>query len=312
MPQWDFLNFMTREAARYPGFRLRMNAEVTDVILDGGAVRGVRYRLDGAEHEARALLTVAADGRTSRTRDRLRLPAVASSPPMDVFWFRLPRRSADPSGAQALIGPGHFIAMLDRGDYWQVGYTIGKGQAGAVRKAGLDAFRRSLAAIVPMFADRAGELRDWDQIKLLTVRADRLRRWYAPGFLAIGDAAHAMSPVGGVGINVAIQDAVVAANVLWRPLRDRTVSTRDLASVQRRREFSVRATQALQDLMQRQLLARTVNSERPPTIPPALKAMTRIPVLRTIMPRLFTIGVQRPHVESPEAAAPPAIGSANG
>jgi 2-polyprenyl-6-methoxyphenol hydroxylase-like FAD-dependent oxidoreductase len=300
VPQWDFLDFMTAEARRYRGFRLLMNAEVTDVVRENGTVRGLRYRANGREHEAGALLTVGADGRGSRTCDAVGLPRVGTSPPMDVLWFRLPRRSGDPSGVQALIGPGHLIAMLDRGDYWQVGYAIGKGQAEAVRARGLDAFRRSLASLVPRFADRAAELRDWEQIKLLTVRADRLTRWHAPGFLAIGDAAHAMSPVAGVGINVAIQDAVVAANVLWRPLRDGIVSTRDLAAVQRRRELTVRATQAMQDFMQRQVLARNLTSAERPVIPALLRTAVRIPGLRTVLPRLVALGLQRPHVESPE------------
>lgn len=302
VPQWDFLTFITAEAGRYPGFRLIMNAEVTDVIQENGAVRGLRCRSDGGDHEVRALLTVGADGRGSRTRDAVGLPRVSASPPMDVLWFRLPRRPGDPSGVQGLIGPGHFVAMLDRGEYWQVAYTIGKGQGDAVRAGGLEAFRRSLASLVPWFADRVGELRDWDQIKLLTVRADRLTRWYAPGFLAIGDAAHAMSPVAGVGINVAIQDAVVAANVLWRPLRDGAVSTHDLAAVQRRRELTVRATQAMQEFMQRQLLARNLRSAGRLVIPPALRLAMRLPGLRTLVPRLVALGIQRPHVESPETA----------
>ncbi|HEV2438515.1 MAG TPA: FAD-dependent oxidoreductase [bacterium] len=307
VPQWDFLNFITAEAGRYPGFRLLMNAEVTDVIHEHGAVRGLRYRAGGGDHEVRAVLTVGADGRESRTRDAVGLPRVSTSPPMDVLWFRLPRRAGDPSGVQGLIGPGHFIAMLDRGEYWQIGYTIAKGQGDAVRAGGLEAFRRSLASLVPQFVDRVGELRDWDQIKLLTVRADRLTRWYAPGFLAIGDAAHAMSPVAGVGINVAIQDAVVAANILWRPLRAGAVSTRDLAAVQRRRELTVRATQAMQEFMQRQLLARNLRSAGRPVIPPALRLAMRLPCLRTLLPRLIALGIQRPHVESPETA--PAAGS---
>ena len=300
VPQWDFLDFITAEARRYRGFRLLMNAEVTDVIREDGAVRGLRYRADGVAHEVRALLTVGADGRGSRTRDAVGLPSVGTSPPMDVLWFRLPRHAGDPSGVQALIGSGHFIAMLDRGTYWQVGYTIGKGRADAVRADGLDAFRRSLASLVPAFADRVGDLRDWEQIKLLTVRADRLTRWYAPGFLAIGDAAHAMSPVAGVGINVAIQDAVVAANVLWRPLRAGAVSTRDLAAVQRRRQLTVRVTQTMQEFMHRQLLVRTLRSAGRPVIPPALRLALRLPGLRTLMPRLVALGIQRPHVESPE------------
>lgn len=310
VPQWDFLNFITAEATRYRGFRLMMNAEVTDVIRERGVVVGVRYRTSDGEHKVRATLTVAADGRTSITRDAVGLPRVSSSPPMDVLWFRLPRRPGDPSGVQGLIGPGHFIAMLDRGDYWQIGYTIGKGKSDEVKAGGLDAFRRSLAAQVPRFADRVGELRDWEQIKLLTVRADRLTRWWAPGFLAIGDAAHAMSPVAGVGINVAIQDAVVAANLLWRPLRDGIVTTRDLAAVQRRRVLTVRATQAMQEFMQRQLLASTLKSAEQPVIPRALRLATRIPGLRTLLPRLVALGIQRPHVESPEVAPAGASGAA--
>jgi 2-polyprenyl-6-methoxyphenol hydroxylase-like FAD-dependent oxidoreductase len=302
VPQWDFLNFITAEARRYPGFRLLMNAEATGVVRDRGTVTGLRYRIDGASRECRALVTVAADGRDSHTRDAVGLPGVASSPPMDVLWFRLPRRPGDPAGAQAMIGPGHFIAMLDRGEYWQIGYTIGKGQADAVRASGLEMFRRSFGSLVPLLADRAVELRDWDQIRLLSVRADRLTRWYAPGFLAIGDAAHAMSPVAGVGINVAIQDAVVAANALWKPLSRGDVSARDLAAVQRRRELSVRVTQAMQGFMQRQLLVRNLQSNRTPVIPPFVRIAMGAPGIRRILPRLIALGINRPHVETPEVA----------
>jgi 2-polyprenyl-6-methoxyphenol hydroxylase-like FAD-dependent oxidoreductase len=299
VPQWDFLDFITAEAKRYRGFRLLMNAEVSDVLRENGVVGGIRYRTADAEHEARALLTVGADGRESRTRDAVGLPRASTSPPMDVLWFRLSRRPQDHVGALAVIGPGHFIVLLDRGGYWQVAYTIGKGRAEQVRGEGLEAFRRSLASLIPSLADRVGELLDWEQIKLLTVRADRLTRWYAPGFLAIGDAAHAMSPVAGVGINVAIQDAVVAANVLWKPLRAGAVSPQELAAVQRRREISVRATQAMQAFMQRQLIARNLASSGTPIFPPLLRLAMRMPGLRTLMPRLVAFGVHRPHVESP-------------
>jgi 2-polyprenyl-6-methoxyphenol hydroxylase-like FAD-dependent oxidoreductase len=281
-----------------------MNADVTDLIRSDGAVRGVRYRTGDAEHEISALLTVGADGRNSRTRNALALPRVSTSPPMDVFWFRLPRRPDDPAGAQALLGTGHFIAMLDRGDYWQVGYTIGKGEADAVRARGLDAFRTSLASMVSRFADRVGDLRSWDQIKLLSVRADRLTRWYAPGFLAIGDAAHAMSPVAGVGINMAIQDAVVAANLLWRPLREGNVALGVLAAVQRRRELTVRVTQAMQEFAHRQLLARNLaaGATERPAFPPLVRLLMRAPGIRSMIPRLIALGLQRPRVETPEVA----------
>jgi 2-polyprenyl-6-methoxyphenol hydroxylase-like FAD-dependent oxidoreductase len=307
VPQWDFLAFVTGEAKRYPGFRLLMNADMTGVLWEDGAVRGVRYRPAGSREQVlRATLTIGADGRTSRTRDILGLPHVETSPPMDVLWFRLPRRADDPSGAQAVIGPGRFIAMLDRGEYWQIGFIIGKGRADAVRAQGLDAFRRSVVSVVPALADRVDELRSWDDVRLLTVRADRLTRWYAPGYLAIGDAAHAMSPVAGVGINVAIQDAVVAANVLWRPLRDGTPTVRDFAAVQRRRELAVRATQAMQAVLARQILARTLESTRPPRIPAVMRLIMRAPGVRTLIPRLIALGLQRPHVESPEVT--PAAG----
>ncbi|HEU0114744.1 MAG TPA: FAD-dependent oxidoreductase, partial [Thermomicrobiales bacterium] len=217
VPQWDFLDFITDEAKRYPGFRLEMNAEATDLIQDNGVVRGVRYRTPDGAREARARLTVGADGRSSRTREAAGLRLVETAAPIDVFWFRLSRRPEEPVALVARVAPGRFGVLIDRGDYWQVGYLIPKGGADAIRAAGLAAFRQSVAALFPDLADRVDELRQWDQAKLLTVQSNRLARWWKAGYLAIGDAAHAMSPVGGVGINVAIQDAVVAANTLWRP-----------------------------------------------------------------------------------------------
>ena len=310
VPQWDFLGFITQEARRYPGFHLIMNAEVTDLLHENGVVRGVRYRTADGEHEARAILTVGADGRTSRTRDAARLPQISTSPPMDVLWFRLSRRPAESGNAAAVIGPGHFIALFDRGDYWQIAYTIAKGEAAKVRAAGLETFRRSVAALVPSLADRVSELRDWEQVKPLTVRADRLTRWYTAGYLAIGDAAHAMSPVAGVGINVAIQDATVAANVLWAPLRRGQVSGRDLARVQRRRDLSVRVIQAMQTFVHRQLLEPVLTpTARAPAFPPALRIALRAPGIRGLLPRLVAFGVRRPHVRSPVL---PAAGSGQG
>ncbi|HKV44421.1 MAG TPA: FAD-dependent oxidoreductase [bacterium] len=305
VPQWDFLSFLTREAQRFPGFRLVMNAEVTELLQEHGVVRGVRYRTAGGERESRALLTVGADGRTSRTRASADLPQVTTSPPMDVLWFRLPRRPGARRSIDAVIGPGHFVALIDRGDYWQIGYVIPKGGAAEVHAAGLEAFRRSVAMLVPELADRVGELRDWTQVKLLTVRADRLARWFKPGYLAIGDAAHAMSPVAGVGINVAIQDATVAANLLWDALRRGRVSTRDLAEVQRRRELPVRVIQTMQSFIHRRLLGPVLAShEHAPAFPPALRFLLRAPVIRGLLPRLVAFGFQRPHVRSPMLASP--------
>src|SRR5579871_2537917 len=306
VPQWDFLNFVTAEARRYPTFALRMNADVVGLIEEDGRVCGVRYRTETGEGSLRAGLTVGADGRSSRTREAAALPQTATSPPMDVLWFRLPRNANDPGDAQGIVGPGHFVALFDRGKYWQIAYLISKGGLDAVRVAGLQEFQASVASLVPMLADRVGELTNWDQIKLLTVRSDRLTRWYRPGYLAIGDAAHAMSPVGGVGINVAIQDAVAAANVLWRPLLNGPVTTADLAAVQRRREVPVRVTQSLQAFMQRQLLVPALAHGRPPRISPVARAALAAPGLRTLLPSLLGFGLFRPHVESPArlAAAP--------
>jgi len=304
VPQWDFLTFVTNEARRYPGFQLLMNAEVVDLIQEDGVVRGVRYRTASGEDSVRALLTVGADGRSSRTREAAGLPRVVMSPPMDVLWFRISRRSEDEGNLFAIVGPGHFIVMFDRGEYWQVGYVIPKGGADAVRAAGLEAFRQSVAALVPAFADRVEELRDWDQIRLLAVRADRLTRWYRPGYLAIGDCAHAMSPVAGVGINVAIQDATAAANVLWGPLSRGRVTTADLAEVQRRRELPVRVVQTMQAFIQRRMLSRALSANgRQPGIPPVLRAALAAPGLRRVLPSLVAFGVFRPRVKSPVRAA---------
>ena len=300
VPQWDFLDFITREAQRYPSFRLVMNAEVTDLLIDGGATQGVRYRTPDGDREVRAVLTVGADGRTSRTREAAGLPQRTTSPPMDVLWFRLSRRSGDRGSAEAVIDRGHFVVSFERGDYWQIAYAIAKGGAADVHAAGLETFRRSVAALMPMFADRVDELQDWEQVKLLTVRADRLTQWYRPGYLAIGDAAHAMSPVAGVGINVAIQDAVVAANLLWEPLRRGTVSIRDLARVQRRRELPVRVIQGMQEFMHRRLLQPTLRGGGgAPRIPTAVRILLHAPVIRGLLPRLVAFGVLRPHVHSP-------------
>jgi len=229
MPQWDFLEFVTRKAGRFPSFTLLRNAEVIGLLETGGAVRGVRYRDAAGEHELPALLTVGADGRTAVTRDAARLPRVETSPPIDVFWFRLPRRADEVAAVFGRIGPGLLLVMLDRNDYWQVAFVFPKGKGDEIRARGLDAFRRDIVRVAPELADRVDSLHDWDDVKLLTVRVDRLTRWHTTGYLAIGDAAHAMSPVGGLGINVAIQDAVTAANVLWRPLSTGQVADEALA-----------------------------------------------------------------------------------
>jgi 2-polyprenyl-6-methoxyphenol hydroxylase-like FAD-dependent oxidoreductase len=299
MPQWDFLEFITRHASAFPAFTLLRNAEVTGLIEKDGAVAGVRYRDASGEHELTAILTVGADGRTAVTRDAAKLPRLETSPPIDVFWFRLPRRSDETAAVFGRLGPGLLLVMLDRNDYWQVAFVFAKGTGDQIRSRGLDAFRQDIVRVAPELADRVSAIRSWDEVKLLTVRVDRLTRWHRTGYLAIGDAAHAMSPVGGLGINVAIQDAVAAANVLWRPLSEGRVSDADLAGVQRRRQRAVRVLQAMQGFVQNRFLKPALMSKTPPSIPWLMRLVLRLPALRDIPPRMIALGIDRPHVESP-------------
>jgi 2-polyprenyl-6-methoxyphenol hydroxylase-like FAD-dependent oxidoreductase len=299
VPQWDFLGFVTREAARFPHFNLVMQAEVEDLLFEDGKINGVRYRTADGLHEVRAPLTVGADGRASRVREAAGLPLVETSPPMDVLWFRISRRADEPEVVELRTSPGRFVALINRREYWQVAYVIPKGAFEQVRAAGLEAFRRSLASGAPELADRVDELQDWEAIKLLTVRADRLSRWYRPGVLCIGDAAHAMSPIAGVGINVAIQDAVVAANLLWKPLQRGKIERRHLARVQRRRELVVRLIQGFQGLLQERLLRPTLAAEGVTRAPGFARLALRTPVLRDVPARLIGLGLWRPHVRTP-------------
>ncbi|MFF9581431.1 FAD-dependent oxidoreductase [Streptomyces achromogenes] len=247
VPQWDLLDLLAEEARREPSFELRMNTEATGFLVESGRVTGVRYRTaDGRTGTLRAVLTVACDGRGSlaRARPELRLRRFAC--PMDAWWFRLPRRDGDPSGLVGGAGDGLLAAMIDRGDYWQCAALIPKGADAGRRAAGLDRFRADFTAAAPWLADRTRALGSWDDVKLLDVHLDRLRRWHRPGLLCIGDAAHAMSPVFGIGINLAVQDAVAAARHLAGPLRQGRVRPRDVRAVQRRRRPATVATQALQ------------------------------------------------------------------
>jgi 2-polyprenyl-6-methoxyphenol hydroxylase-like FAD-dependent oxidoreductase len=296
LPQWDFLDFVTAEAKRHPSFRLLMGAEVQELIEEGGVVRGVRYQAPDGRHEVRARLTVAADGRSSTVRERAGLVPLETSAPMDVLWFRLSRRPDDPEEPFFCVGGGHVLLFINRRDYWQVAYVIPKGADERVRAAGLDAFRRSIGELAPHVADRTGELEGWDQVKLLVVQANRLRRWYRPGLLCIGDAAHAMSPVGGVGINLAIHDAVAAANILGGPLLAGRLRVGDLAAVQRRREWPTRVTQALQSAAQRRLTAPALGGGDLPAPPAPVLALARLPVLRDLLARLIAFGVWPVHV----------------
>jgi 2-polyprenyl-6-methoxyphenol hydroxylase-like FAD-dependent oxidoreductase len=295
MPQTSFLEFVTGEAQRYPNFRLVMGARVRDLVEEDGVVRGVRYEAEDGLHEVRAVLTIGADGRGSRVRRLAGFELVKTSPPMDVLWFKLPREKDDPEGIVGRIGRGHIAIMLDREDYWQAGYVIPKGTYPELRREGIEALHRGFAELIPEFADRIEHLKDWQQASLLSVESSRCPRWYRPGLLLIGDAAHVMSPVGGVGINYAIQDAVVAANVLSEPLGESQVrlvdlDVRHLAAVQRRRELPTRLIQRAQALIQQQVLARALSSNEPFAPPPLLRLLLRVPLVRTIPSRIVGFG----------------------
>ncbi len=303
MPQWDFLNYVTGEAKRYPNFRLEMEAEARELILENGAVRGVRYETPDGPCEARALLTVAADGRSSPFREQAGLKMVRTSQPIDVLWFRFSRREGDPEDTFGYAGGGRFMVVINRGEYWQIAYVIRKGEYESVRDAGIEAFRRSVGETVPDLADRTGELQDWEAVKLLSVQADRLRRWHSPGLLCIGDAAHAMSPVGGVGINLAIADAVAAANILAWPLRKGRVRQHDLMAVQLRRELPTRATQAFQSLAQRRVVSSSLGPTGAPSLPAPARMLLRLRPVRDLPARLIAFGIWPEHVKRREPSA---------
>jgi 2-polyprenyl-6-methoxyphenol hydroxylase-like FAD-dependent oxidoreductase len=299
MPQWDFLNFLAERGARYPCFRLRMRAEVTGVIEEAGSVVGLRATTPDGPLEVRADLVVGADGRHSVVRADAGLQVLELGAPMDVLWFRLSRRPGDPEETTGRFDLGRIFIMINRGAYWQCGFVIPKGSLEELRERGLEAFRDSVGRIAPFAADRVGELPDWDAVKLLTVRVDRLLRWYRAGLLCIGDAAHAMSPIGGVGINLAIQDAVAAANVLAAPLRTGRLATGDLRRVQQRREWPTRATQRLQVFIQNRVITRVLGSADRLTPPRSVRLLARFPLLRRIPARLIGVGFRPEHVRTP-------------
>jgi 2-polyprenyl-6-methoxyphenol hydroxylase-like FAD-dependent oxidoreductase len=303
MPQWDFLNFLAEHARRYPGFHLRMRAEVTELLEEGGRVVGVQARGPEGPFEVRADLVVGADGRHSTVRERCGLRGSNLGAPMDVLWMRLSRRPGERRDPLGTFDRGKILVMFDRGDYWQCGFVIPKGGIDEIKSRGLEAFRESIVEIAPSLRDRVGELKSWDDVKLLTVAVDRLRRWHRPGLLCIGDAAHAMSPIGGVGINLAIQDAVAAANILAGPLRDGTVSETALGKVQGRRQFPTRMTQGLQLLIQNRVISRVLAGHKQLRIPWPLRLLRSFPVLRRIPARLIGMGIRPEHVRTPDVLA---------
>jgi 2-polyprenyl-6-methoxyphenol hydroxylase-like FAD-dependent oxidoreductase len=299
MPQWDFLNFLGKEAARYPAFQLRMGAEVTDLIEQAGVVVGLRAQTAQGPLDIRASLVIGADGRHSTVRRKAGLSVQEFGAPMDVLWFRLARRSGDPEDPFGRFDTGRIFIMLNRGEYWQCGFVIPKGSLERIQGRGLTAFRSEVAQLAPFAADRVGELTDWAEIKLLTVQVDLLRRWYRPGLLCLGDAAHAMSPVGGVGINLAIQDAVAAANLLSGPLGMNRLTTEDLRRVQDRRERPAHLTQRAQLFIQNRIISRVLGGTEAFSPPLAIKLLARFPFLARIPGRLIGLGVRPEHVSVP-------------
>ncbi|MEQ1718735.1 MAG: FAD-dependent oxidoreductase [Hyphomicrobium sp.] len=296
MPQWDFLDFLADKGRSYPNFTLRLETEAVDVRYSNGSITGVIAETRQGREEWTADLVVAADGRGSAVRAAAGLVPEEFGAPMDVLWFRLPREPGDTDETQGRFDAGRIFIMLNRGDYWQCAFVIPKGGNDRVRAAGLAAFRAGMAPLLPFEPARAEAITDWDQVKLLTVKVDRLQQWAKPGLVCIGDAAHAMSPVGGVGINLAIQDAVAAANLLGQPLREERLTFADVEKVQARRDFPTRMTQRLQLTMQNNIIAPSLAATGPLVPPWPLRILTKTPFLRDLPARLIGLGVRPEHV----------------
>lgn len=302
MPQWDFLNFIAEKAKAYPQFHLRMESEVVGLIIEDGRVAGVRVNTPQGPLEVRADLVVGADGRHSIVRKEAGLEVEDLGAPIDVLWMRLPQDASDP--AKLTLGrfrAGKLLITIDRGDYWQCAYVIPKGGFEAIQQKGLPEFREQLASVAPFLKGRTDALKEWSDIKLLSVAVDRLHEWSRPGLLCIGDSAHAMSPIGGVGINLAIQDAVATANILWQPLLRRTGVDDKLRDVQKRRIFSTKMTQGFQVLAHKRVVGPALSSRTPVRrLPWPLRLIQRFPILRRISARVLGLGFRPEHVRTPD------------
>jgi 2-polyprenyl-6-methoxyphenol hydroxylase-like FAD-dependent oxidoreductase len=304
MPQWEFLDFLKQHAQRYSGFKLLMNTEAIDLVEQNGIVTGVRAKgADGGDLRIRCALVVGADGRRSVVRQRAGLKVIDLGAPMDVMWVRVSRQASDSHQTFGHFDRGRILVLLDRDTYWQAAFVIPKGGADRVRSKGVDAFRQEIAQLAPFLRDRLAEIRDWSDVSLLTVAVDRLADWACPGLLCIGDAAHAMSPIGGVGINLAIQDAVATANILGRALLNGTPSVDELRAVQQRRAFPTRATQRVQLTVQNQIIRTVLGSDEPVSAPGLLKLFQHWPILRRIPARVIGVGFRPEHVRTPDVSA---------
>lgn len=308
MPQWEFLDYIARQAAKFPNFRLIMQAVATELIEEGDRITGVRATTPGGELEIRTALVVGADGRNSIVREKAALKIDSFGSPRDVLWIKLSHRPDDPPFVMKHGGPRQGFVMIDRGDYWQCGYVVREGSFDDVKVAGLDAFRAAVASISPLPLERMDEVRSWDNVHVLSIRIDRLNRWWRPGLLCIGDAAHAMSPIGGFGVNLAIQDAVAAANILAAPLRDGRLADKHLAAIEARRSFPTKATQKMQLMMQRARSRREAADNGKQAGPPSfMRRIARWPVLAHLAGRLIGLGFRTEHVQERAPHVPRAL-----
>ncbi len=299
MPQWDFLDFLARQGRRFSAFHLHMQTEATALIEEDGRVRGVRAQTPEGELEVRAELVIGADGRGSTVRAHSNLIVDELGAPMDVLWFRLSKQDGDPEAPTGHFAAGRILIMIIRREHWQLGYVIPKGTLDELHTRGLDAFRASIAELASFAADRVHEIASWDDVKLLTVAVDRLQQWHQSGLLCIGDAAHAMSPIGGVGVNLAIQDAVACANLLAAPLREGRLMDHDLAAVQARRLLPTRLTQRLQVAVQNRVIKRVLAGSETLVPPLPLRIISRVPLLQRIPARIIGVGIRPEHIETP-------------
>lgn len=297
MPQWDFLDFINKHARRYPNFKLLMQTEITDLIIENSAVTGVvAHNIDGLVN-IKSKLVIGADGRNSTVRLRAGLPVLGIGAPIDVFWFKLSRLPTEPTETFGRFLPGKILVLINRGSYWQCGYVIPKGTAETYKQGDIAKFWQQISSAVPFLQNRPLELHNWDEVKLLSVKIDRLQRWYKTGLLCIGDAAHAMSPIGGVGINLAIQDAVAAANILTAPLLQGNLSVDDLAKVQQRRTFPVAVIQKIQALMQQRIIYRVLRKDTALRRPWWLKKLQNWSLTQRLIGYLIGIGIRPEHVK---------------